>query len=153
MVDYNNVELLLVEDNQNDVELTLRAFKKHNLQNKVFVVHDGAEAIDFIFCTGAYATRDFTKQPKLILLDLKLPKINGKEVLEKLKTDPMTKVIPVAVMTSSQEESDIFESYRLGVNSFVIKPVDFDKFMDTVAELGFYWVFINKPPIIVGGGC
>jgi two-component system, response regulator len=141
------VEILLVEDNPDDVELTLRAFKKHNLTNKVHVVSDGAAALDFIFCTGVYADRDFKKPPKIILLDLKLPKINGKEVLQRIKSDERTKLIPVVVMTSSQEESDVFDSYRLGVNSFVIKPVNFEKFINTVAELGLYWVLINQPHV------
>jgi two-component system, response regulator len=142
-----SIEILLVEDNPNDVELTLRAFQKHNLTNKVHVVSDGAAALDFVFCTGAYSDRDFKKPPKIILLDLKLPKINGKEVLQRIKSDERTKLIPVVVMTSSQEESDVFESYRLGVNSFVIKPVNFEKFIHTVAELGLYWVLINQPPV------
>ncbi|HNX82412.1 MAG TPA: response regulator [Candidatus Omnitrophota bacterium] len=142
------IEVLLVEDNPNDVELTLRAFRLHNLVNKIHVVQDGAEALDFIFCEGAYKNRDIRKPPKVVILDLKLPKINGKEVLKRIKSDERTKIIPVVVMTSSQEESDIFETYNLGVNSFIVKPVDFEKFVDTVKELGMYWVFINKPPII-----
>jgi CheY-like chemotaxis protein len=146
MVEEEFVEILLVEDNPNDVELTLRAFKKHNLSNKVHVVNDGEAALDFIFCTGAYRNRDFQKPPKIILLDLKLPKIGGKEVLQRIKSDERTKIIPVVVMTSSQEEKDVFESYRLGVNSFVIKPVNFEKFVNTVAELGLYWMVINNPP-------
>ncbi len=146
MVEEELVEILLVEDNPNDVELTLRAFKKHNLSNKVHVVSDGEAALDFVFCTGAYSNRDFKKPPKIILLDLKLPKIAGKEVLQRIKSDERTKIIPVVVMTSSQEEKDVFESYRLGVNSFVVKPVNFEKFVNTVAELGLYWMVINNPP-------
>jgi two-component system response regulator len=139
------VEVLLVEDNPNDVELVLRAFKKHNLDNKVHVVRDGAQALEFIFCTGAYKDRDIEKPPKVIILDLKLPKVSGKEVLKRIKSDERTKTIPVVVTTSSQEESDIFESYHLGVNSYIVKPVDFQKFVDTIAQLGLYWVVINKP--------
>ncbi len=146
MMEEKCIEILLVEDNPNDVELTLRAFKKHNLANKVHVVSDGQEALDFIFCTGAYSNRDFKKPPKIVLLDLKLPKVNGKEVLQKIKSDERTKTIPVVVMTSSQEEKDVFESYRLGVNSFVVKPVNFEKFVETVSELGLYWMVINNPP-------
>ncbi len=148
MMNNEQIEVLLVEDNPNDVELTLRAFRLHNLVNKIHVVQDGAEALDFIFCEGAYKNRDIRKPPKVVILDLKLPKINGKEVLKRIKSDERTKIIPVVVMTSSQEESDIFETYNLGVNSFIVKPVDFEKFVDTVKELGMYWVFINKPPII-----
>jgi len=139
------VEVLLVEDNPNDVELVLRAFKKHNLDNKVHVVRDGAQALEFIFCTGAYKDRDIKKPPKVIILDLKLPKVSGKEVLKRIKSDERTKTIPVVVTTSSQEESDIFESYHLGVNSYIVKPVDFQKFVDTIAQLGLYLVVINKP--------
>ena len=148
MNSYEEIEVLLVEDNPNDVELILRAFKKHNLSNKVYVVKDGAEAIDFVFCTGAYAARDIRKPPKVVILDLKLPKVSGKEVLKRIKSDERTKSIPVVVMTSSQEESDVVESYNLGVNSYIVKPVDFEKFADTIKELGMYWVFINKPPVI-----
>lgn len=148
MSNYEQIEVLLVEDNPNDVELILRAFKKHNLSNKVYVVKDGAEALDFIFCTGAYTARDIRKPPKVVVLDLKLPKVSGKEVLKRIKSDDRTKTIPVVVMTSSQEESDVVESYNLGVNSYIVKPVDFEKFADTIKELGMYWVFINKPPVI-----
>ncbi len=147
----NNVEqaeVLLAEDNPADVELILRAFEKHKLVNKVYVAKDGAEALDFVFCTGAYAARDIRRPPKVVILDLKLPKVNGKEVLRRIKADERTKIIPVVIMTSSQEESDIFESYNLGVNSYIVKPVDFEKFADTIRELGMYWVFINKPPVI-----
>jgi len=146
MVTVNDIEILLVEDNPDDVELTLRALKKNNLANSVHVVKDGAEALEFIFGTGAYAERDINKTPKVILLDLKLPKVNGLEVLRKIKSDERTKVIPVVVLTSSQEERDIVESYKLGVNSYITKPVDFDKFIKTVADMGFYWLLVNKPP-------
>jgi len=146
MINQSEVEILLVEDNPHDVELTLRALKKNNLANSVHVVKDGAEALEFIFGTGAYAERDINKTPKVILLDLKLPKVDGLEVLRKIKSDERTRVIPVVVLTSSQEERDIVESYRLGVNSYITKPVDFDKFVKTVAEMGFYWLLVNKPP-------
>ena len=142
----NEVEILLVEDNPNDVELTLRALKKRNLANKVHVVKDGAEALEFIFSTGAYAERDINQIPKVILLDLKLPKVDGLEVLRKVKSDERTKVIPVVVLTSSKEESDLVESYRLGANSYITKPVDFDKFAQIVSEMGLYWLLVNQPP-------
>jgi two-component system response regulator len=142
----NEVEILLVEDNPNDVELTLRALKKRNLANKVHVVKDGAEALEFIFSTGAYAERDINHMPKVILLDLKLPKVDGLEVLRIVKSDERTKVIPVVVLTSSKEESDLVESYRLGANSYITKPVDFDKFAQIVSEMGLYWLLVNQPP-------
>ena len=141
----NKVEILLVEDNPTDVELTLRTLKKHNLANHVEVVNDGAEALDFIFATGAYKDRKIDKKPKVILLDLKLPKVNGLEVLRKIKSDERTKDIPVVVLTSSKEEQDRIESYRLGVNSYIVKPVDFTQFTKAVSELGLYWVLLNEP--------
>ena len=140
------VEILLVEDNPRDVELTLRALKKHNRANKVHVVKDGAEALDFIFATGIYAERNINDQPKVILLDLKLPKVDGMEVLRRIRADERTKCIPVVVLTSSQEERDIVESYKLGVNSYIVKPVNFAKFLETAEELGLYWLLLNKPP-------
>jgi len=141
------VEILLVEDNPTDIELTLRALKKRNLANKVHVVKDGAEALEFIFGTGTYAERrDINHIPKVILLDLKLPKVDGLEVLRIVKSDERTKVIPVVVLTSSKEESDLVESYRLGANSYITKPVDFDKFAQTVSEMGLYWLLVNQPP-------
>ncbi len=146
MVNADAVEILLVEDNPSDVELTLRALKKHNLANNLLVVKDGAEALDFVFGTGAYAKRSVAKSPKLILLDLKLPKVDGLEVLRKIKSDERTKVIPVVVLTSSSEERDIVESYKLGVNSYMVKPVDFDQFVDCVSEMGLYWLVCNEPP-------
>ena len=145
-MDENALEILFVEDNENDIELTLRALKKHNLANKVFVVKDGAEALDYIFAKGAYAHRKIENAPKMVLLDLKLPKVDGLEVLRKMKSDERTKVIPVVVLTSSQEEQDVVDSYKLGVNSYIVKPVDFDKFLQAVEELGFYWVLLNEPP-------
>jgi two-component system response regulator len=142
----NEVEILLVEDNPNDVELTLRALKKHNITNKVHVVKDGAEALEYIFATGAYASRDINCIPKVILLDLKLPKVDGLEVLRRIKSDERTKLIPVVVLTSSKEERDLVESYRLGANSYIAKPVDFESFVKAVSELGLYWLLLNQPP-------
>lgn len=138
------VEILIVEDNPNDYELASRALRKIKLANKVHWVKDGVEAIDFLFCTGAYAERSMNSLPKLVLLDLKLPKIDGIQVLAKIKSDERTKQIPVVMLTSSQEECDIVESYKLGVNSYIVKPVDFQKFVETVSEAGFYWMLINK---------
>lgn len=146
MMNVDVVEILLVEDNPHDIELTLRALKMHNLANNVHVVKDGAEALAYIFCTDAYAHRQIEESPKVVLLDLKLPKVDGLEVLRQIKSDERTKVIPVVIMTSSQEERDVVESYKLGVNSYIVKPVDFDKFIECVAELGYYWVLCNKPP-------
>ena len=142
----NEIEILLVEDNPNDVELTLRALKKHNLTNKVHVVKDGAEALEYIFATGAYAERDINHNPKVILFDLKLPKVDGLEVLRRVKSDERTKVIPVVVLTSSKEERDWVESYKLGANSYITKPVDFESFVKSVSELGLYWLLLNQPP-------
>ena len=146
MVNADAVDILLVEDNPNDLELALRALKKHNLSNNVIVARDGAEALDFIFGTGSYAHRQIEKIPKLVLLDLKLPKVDGLEVLRRIKADERTKTIPVVVLTSSQEERDVVDSYRLGVNSYIVKPVDFDQFIDCVSELGLYWLVCNQPP-------
>jgi len=143
----NEIEILLVEDNPNDVELALRALKKHNLANKVHVAKDGAEALEYIFGTGSYAGRDVNNKPKVVFLDLKLPKVDGLEVLRRIKSDERTKVIPIVVLTSSTEERDIIESYQLGVNSYIVKPIDFDKFMDAVSELGLYWLLLNHPPL------
>lgn len=146
MANLNEFEILLVEDNPNDVELTLRALKKHNLANRVHVVKDGAEALEYIFANGAYAHRKVEHRPKVILLDLKLPKVDGLEVLRQIKSDERTKIIPVVVLTSSKEEKNIVGSYRLGVNSYITKPVDFDKFVESVSELGLYWLLLNQPP-------
>lgn len=140
------VEILLVEDNINDAELTIRALKKNNLANKLLHLKDGAEAIDFIFAQGAYAHRTVENGPKVILLDLKMPKVNGIEVLEKLKSNEITRKIPVVVLTSSKEDPDIRDCYRLGVNSYVVKPVEFESFVKAVAELGLYWMLLNQSP-------
>ncbi len=142
----NEVEILLVEDNPQDVELTLRALKKHNLANRVHVVKDGVEALDYIFAAAAYEGRDIGKTPKVILLDLKLPKVDGLEVLREVKADERTKTIPVVVLTSSREEKDMVESYKLGVNGYIVKPVDFNKFVDAVGNLGLYWLLLNEVP-------
>lgn len=144
----DEIEILLVEDNPADAELTLRALKKNNIANRIVVTGDGEEALDFIFARGKYSNRSIDSIPKLILLDLKLPKIGGIEVLGQLKGNPKTKMIPVVVLTSSREEKDIVESYKLGVNSYIVKPVDFDKFVKSVKELGVYWLLINQPPFL-----
>lgn len=146
----NIIEILLVEDNPSDVRLTLHALRRHNLTNHIQVVRDGVEALDFLFCTGAYAQRSITQRPKVILLDLKLPLVSGLEVLQRVKGDPRTCTIPVVVLTSSREDRDIVESYRLGVNSYITKPVDFEQFTEAVRTLGMYWVLLNQPPILPG---
>ena len=143
----NEVEILLVEDNETDAELTIRALKKNNLANKLVWAKDGAEALDFIFATGKYSERDIEKGlPRLILLDLRMPKVDGLEVLQTIKADERTKMIPVVVLTSSKEDRDIVESYELGVNSYVSKPVEFDEFTEAVSTLGLYWMLLNNPP-------
>ena len=147
MTNLSDVEILLVEDNPNDAELALRALKKNNLANKIHLVKDGAEALEFIFAAGAYAGRNIGNKPKVIFLDLKLPKVDGLEVLRKVKSDERTKSIPIVVLTSSHEERDVVESYKFGVNSYIVKPVDFDKFIHAVAELGMYWMLLNKQPV------
>jgi two-component system response regulator len=146
MVENNSVEILLVEDNRNDVELTMRAFDKHHISGKVFVVGDGEEALDFIFCRGAYAGRPKNNMPKVIFLDLKLPKINGMEVLKAIKDDPVARFIPIVVLTSSIEEKDLLKCYELGVNSYLEKPVEFNSFEEAVAKAGLYWLLLNRPP-------
>ncbi len=140
------VEILLAEDNSEDAEMTMRALRGNNLANKLHWVKDGAEALDYLFCTGKYAGRDTRKPPKLVLLDIKMPKVDGIEVLRRLKADVATRTIPVVVMTSSNEERDVMESYRLGVNSYIVKPVQFDAFLETVAKIGLYWVLTNRVP-------
>lgn len=141
-----SAEILLIEDNPNDVELTRRALGKHNLADKLFVVRDGEEALDFIFRRGEYEYLEMSQMPRLVLLDLKLPKVTGLEVLEKIKNNKRTKVIPVVVLTTSREERDMVKSYQLGVNSYIVKPVDFIKFVNAVAEIGMYWLITNESP-------
>jgi two-component system, response regulator len=141
------VEILLIEDNPSDIKLTLKALQKHSLANKVTVLKDGAEALDFIFAEGIYADRNNKELPKVIFLDLKLPLVDGIEVLRKLKSEEITKKIPVVVLTSSKESKDIDECYKLGVNSYVVKPLDFEKFLESVSNLGLYWVLMNEPPV------
>ncbi len=142
----NENEILLVEDNDADVELTLLALRAENLCNVIHVVRDGAEALDFLFHRGAYSSRAHQPAPRLVLLDLKLPKVDGLEVLRQLKSDPLTRSIPVVVLTSSREESDLVKSYHLGTNSYIQKPVDFTDFRDTVKQLGLYWLVVNQVP-------
>jgi len=142
----SDAEILLVEDNPNDVKLALRAFQQHHLANKVHVVRDGAEALEFMFCTGRYAERRIENGPSVILLDLKLPLVDGLEVLRRIKADARTRMIPVVIMTSSREESDVVESYKIGVNSYIVKPVDFDQFTEVVRQLGYYWLLLNHRP-------
>jgi two-component system response regulator len=143
----NPVEILLVEDNPNDEELTIYALKKVNIANRIQVVHDGAEALEYLFCTGAYAHRQINDPPKVVLLDLKLPKVDGLQVLERLKADVRTQTIPVVMLTSSQEERDIVDSYQLGVNSYIVKPLDFGQFINIVHQMGLYWMLFNKTPL------
>jgi two-component system response regulator len=140
------VEILFVEDNRNDAELTIRALKKSNIANKLIHLKDGAQALDFIFGTGEYEGRDILNQPRVILLDLKLPKVHGIEVLQKLKSEEATKNIPVVILTSSKEDPDIQRCYDLGANSYIVKPVDFERFSKAIAELGMYWMLLNQPP-------
>jgi two-component system, response regulator len=141
------LDILLVEDNQDDMDLALHALQRGKVANRVFAVRDGEEALDFLFCRGKYAERSFDHPPKLVLLDLKLPKVNGMEVLQQIKTDPRTRTIPVVMMTSSREERDLVSGYSLGVNSYIQKPVDFDQFRETVKTVGLYWLVTNQPPI------
>ena len=138
--------ILLVEDNQDDEALTLRVLKKNNIGNNVFVVRDGAEALDFLFCTGAYSDRDPREMPQMILLDLKLPKIDGLEVLRRLRADERTRKLPIVILTSSNEEQDLIEGYKNGANSYVRKPVDFEQFVEAVRQLGLYWLVLNEAP-------
>lgn len=139
------VEILLVEDNPNDEELTLRALRKYNLANQIYVVRDGAQALDYIYCEGEYAKRAKTDLPKVILLDLKLPKVSGLEVLAQIKKDAQTQSIPVVVLTSSDQNPDIQKAYSLGANSYIVKPVDFDQFTECVRQIGLYWLLLNQP--------
>jgi two-component system, response regulator len=144
----NEKIILLVEDNPDDEELTLRALKHNHIMNEVVVVHDGGEALDYLFATGKYAGRDPEKHPQVVLLDLKLPKVSGLEVLERVRADDRTKLIPVVILTSSSEEEDVINGYKLGANSYVRKPVDFKGFTEAVQQLGLYWILINEPPPI-----
>jgi two-component system response regulator len=143
----NEVEILLVDDSQDDVDLTLHALRAENLASRVFVARDGEEALDFLFCTGPHAERSFEHPPKLVLLDLKMPKVDGMEVLKQVKSDPRTRTIPVVLMTSSKEERDMVSGYNLGVNSYLQKPVDFDQFRKMVKLIGLYWLVTNQPPV------
>lgn len=138
--------ILLVEDNPDDVELTLRALKKNNIKNKVVIAPDGAEALDYLFATGKYAKRDKSKMPIVILLDLKLPKLDGLEVLKRIRGDDRTRLLPVVILTSSNEEKDILNGYSLGTNSYLRKPVNFNDFIEAVRQLGLYWLVLNEPP-------
>jgi len=142
----NDIEVLLVEDNPDDLDMALRALRKAHLANRIQVARDGAEALEFIFGTGAHTGRKVENGPRVILLDLKLPKIDGLEVLREVKSDPRTKMIPVVVLTSSKEQPDVVECYNLGVNSYIVKPVNFERFASAVAELGMYWLLLNHPP-------
>jgi len=145
MTDLQQVEILLVEDNAEDAEMTMRALRKRNLANHLHWVKDGEEALEYLFCTGRYAGRELRHPPRLVLLDIKMPKVDGIEVLRRVKSSEL-KQVPVVVMTSSNEERDVLESYRLGVNSYIVKPVQFEDFMDTVAKIGLYWVLSNRVP-------
>ena len=138
--------ILIVEDNPDDEALTIRALKKNNIGNRVVVVRDGVEALDFLFCTGAYASRDPNDMPQVTLLDLRLPKVDGLEVLKRIRADQRTRLLPVVVLTSSKEEQDLIESYEYGANSYMRKPVDFDQFDDSVHQLGLYWLILNEVP-------
>jgi two-component system, response regulator len=140
------VDILLAEDNPDDVKLALHAFRRNNLANSVQVVADGADALDFIFCREAYAGRSFDDPPKMLLLDLKMPRVDGLEVLREVRSDPRTRLIPVVMMTASSEERDRVESYALGVNSYIVKPLDFDQFVEAMRLIGMYWLLLNQPP-------
>ena len=138
--------ILLVEDNPDDVELTIRAFKKNNLLNEIVVAGDGVEALDYLYARGKYSGRDTSNMPAVVLLDLKLPKMNGLEVLKHMRGDELTKLIPVVILTSSKEEQDMINGYKLGANSYIRKPVDFTRFIDAIQQLGIYWLLVNEPP-------
>jgi CheY-like chemotaxis protein len=145
-------DILLVDDSPDDTDLALLALRKENLANRIFIARDGEEALDFLFCSGTFQNRSFDHPPKLVLLDLKLPKIDGLQVLKKIRSDSRTKFIPVVILTSSKEEQDIVTGYSLGVNSYVQKPVDFDQFRSAVKTLGLYWMVVNQPPIVKDSG-
>jgi CheY-like chemotaxis protein len=146
MNDSSMVEILIVEDTPQDLDLALRALRKAKVTNRIHIARDGEEAIQFIFCEGPYSERKLENGPNVILLDLKLPKIDGLEVLKRIKSDPRTRAIPVVVLTSSKEQKDVVESYNLGVNSYIVKPVNFEQFTDAVQKLGLYWLLLNQPP-------
>lgn len=146
-VDINEVDVLMVEDNPNDAELIIRALSKINFASKIYWVKDGEEALEFVFCTGKYSGRNFDNPPKVIFLDVKLPKVNGLEVAAKIKEDERTKMIPLVIVTSSQEESDLKEAYNHGVNSYIVKPIEATNFVKSISEAGLYWLAVNKPPI------
>jgi len=142
------MEILLIEDNPHDAELTIRALQKRHLANRLVHIADGQTALDFLFGTGAHEGRDVQHQPKVVLLDLKLPKLDGIEVLRRLRADERTKLVPVVVLTSSREDRDVLETYKLGANSYIVKPVDFEKFSEAVCNLGMYWLLLNEPPFL-----
>jgi two-component system, response regulator len=146
----NEVDILLVDDSQDDIDLTLHALRSESLANRVFIARDGEEALDFLFCSGPHSQRSFEQPPKLVLLDLKLPKVDGMQVLKQVKGDPRTRTIPIVMMTSSREECDMLNGYDLGVNSYLQKPVDFDQFRKMVKLLGMYWLVTNQPPVTNG---
>lgn len=143
---FEEIEILLVEDNPHDAELTMRALKKNNIANNIRHLKDGAEALDYLFCEGVFSDKEGLPKPKAILLDLKMPKVNGIEVLKRVKSDERTRSIPVIVLTSSNEDPDVMTCYELGVNSYIVKPVDFEGFLKAVSELGLYWLLLNQPP-------
>lgn len=145
-MNYDNIEILFVEDSMDDAKLTIRALTKSGLTNKILHVKDGAEALDFIYCQEVYASRNIKEHPKMILLDLKMPKVSGLEVLEKIKSDPDMKTIPVVILTSSKEDPDIKKCYALGANSYIVKPVDSDNFFQAIKDLGLYWMILNQSP-------
>jgi two-component system, response regulator len=146
VIDINRVEILLVEDNGQDIELALYALRREKLANHIEVARDGEEALDFLFCRGRFADRNMGEQPRLVLLDLKLPKVDGLEVLRQVKGDPRTKAIPIVIMTSSREERDMVNGYKLGVNAYIQKPVDFDEFRRMVNQIGLFWMVVNQAP-------